>query len=206
MCKTQNFYILLAFLLTTIASSIAVSSYGYLIKFRVKQKHLLLFQATNNKYIDIINHTYCFFDIINIKHFDPNKIKIDEKSYKNIFTYYIVYVTIKDSGYLKVNSVNPLYRIINKVNEYFEEINKNKYLTLISSIESKETINKYQELWSKIRDLISSITKNSYYYEQKYMHIKLNSDDKLPLNKTIQMDTMIIVVRAVFHENNKYYA
>ena len=37
------------------------------------------------------------------------------------------------------------------------------------------------------------------------MKIKFNSDDKLKLNKTIEIRSMIIVVRAVFHENNKYY-
>ena len=64
------------------------------------------------KDISIKNHTYYFFDdIINIKNFDPNNIKIDEKSYKNILIYYIGYVTIKDSKYVKFNSVNPLYLI-----------------------------------------------------------------------------------------------
>ena len=38
--------------------------------------------------IDIKNHTYKFFyDIINIKDFDMNNIKIDEKSYKDILIY-----------------------------------------------------------------------------------------------------------------------
>ena len=37
------------------------------------------------------------------------------------------------------------------------------------------------------------------------MKIKCNSDDDLPLNKTLEMCNMIVVVRAVFHENNKYY-
>ena len=37
------------------------------------------------------------------------------------------------------------------------------------------------------------------------MKIKLNSDDKLPLNKTIGIPSMTIVVRAIFLENNKYY-
>ena len=46
--------------------------------------------------INIKNHTYYFFDdIINIKDFDPNNIKIDEKSYKNILIYYIGYAKIK---------------------------------------------------------------------------------------------------------------
>ena len=37
------------------------------------------------------------------------------------------------------------------------------------------------------------------------MKIKFNSDDQLLLNKMIEIPTMTIVVRAVFHENNKYY-
>ena len=32
--------------------------------------------------------------------------------------------TIKDSKYMKINSINSLYLIISKVNEYFEVINK----------------------------------------------------------------------------------
>ena len=38
-CQTQNFYILLTFLLITISLSIGVSIYCYLIKYRTKQKH-----------------------------------------------------------------------------------------------------------------------------------------------------------------------
>ena len=59
--------------------------------------------------MDIKNSTCYFFnDIINIKNFDPNNIKIDEKSYKDIFIYCIGYVTIRDSEYVKINYVNPL--------------------------------------------------------------------------------------------------
>ena len=86
-------------------------------------------------------------------------------------------MTIKDSKYLKMNNVDSLYLIINKVNGYFEEINKNKYLTLVPTNKSKELIKKYEELWSKIRDLIRSIAKNSDDYDEKYMKIKFNSDD-----------------------------
>ena len=69
------------------------------------------------KDINIKNHTYYFFDdIINIKIFDPTNINRDEKSCKNIFIYYIGYVTNKDLKYVKINSVNPLYLISSKVN------------------------------------------------------------------------------------------
>ena len=67
---------------------------------------------------------------------------------------------IKDSKYIKINSLNPLYLIDSKMNGYFEEINENKYLTLVPTNESKEITKKYKELWSKIRDLIRSIAKN----------------------------------------------
>ena len=53
--KTQNFYILLAFLLITIALLIAVSIYCYLIKYRAKQKHLLPFHTTKLKQVYINN-------------------------------------------------------------------------------------------------------------------------------------------------------
>ena len=56
-----------------------------------------------------------------------------------------------------------------------------------------------------VRDLIRLITKNSNDYDEKYMKIKFNLDEELPLNKTIEIPSMIIVVRAIFHENNKYY-
>ena len=89
------------------------------------------------KDIDIKNHTF-FDDIISIKNFDPNNIKTDKQSYKNIIIQYVAYVTIKDSKYVKNNTVNSLYDISKKAYGYFEEIDGNKYLTLISTNESKE--------------------------------------------------------------------
>ena len=84
-----------------------------------------------------------------------------------------------------MHNVNTLYLNFYKVNGYFEIINKNKYLMVVPTNESQEKIKKYEELWIKIRNLIRSITKNSDYYDEKYMKIKFNSDDELPLNKTI---------------------
>ena len=79
-----------------------------------------------------------------------------------------------------------------------------KDLTLVSTSEKKEKIKKYEELWIKIIDLIRLITKNPEIYNEKYIKIKFNTDDKLPLNKTIEIPTITIVVRTAFHENNKY--
>ena len=49
------------------------------------------------------------------------------------------------------------------------------------------------------------MTNNLDNYDEKYMNIKFNSYDYLLLNKTLELHNMIIVVRAVFHEGNKYY-
>ena len=62
---------------------------------------------------------------------------------------------------------------------------------LVPINESKEKIKNCEELWSKIRDLIRSITKNSDDNDEKYMKIKFNSDDELPLDKAIEVSTMI---------------
>ena len=45
---------------------------------------------------------------------------------------------IKDSKYIKINSVNTLYLIFNKVNGYFERNNGNRYLALVHTNKSKE--------------------------------------------------------------------
>ena len=60
------------------------------------------------KEINIKNETYYFFDnMINIKIFHSNLLKIDKKSHKDIGIYYIGYITIKKfSDYENTHSVN----------------------------------------------------------------------------------------------------
>ena len=98
-----------------------------------------------------------------------------------------------------------MYLIFGEVNGYFEQINGNKYLTLVPTNETKEKIKKYEELWIKIRDVIRSITEKLDNYNEKYIKIKFDSDDNLPLIKTKEIPIVTIVVRAIFHENNEYY-
>ena len=49
----------------------------------------------------------------------------------------------------------------------------------------KEKKKKYEELLIKLRDLVRSITKKSDDYDEKYIKIKLDLDNKLSLNKVI---------------------
>ena len=50
-----------------------------------------------------------------------------------------------------------------------------------------------------------SISKNPDDNNENYMKIEINWNVKLPLNKTIEIPNMKIVIRGVFPVNNKYY-
>ena len=113
---------------------------------------------------------------------------------------------MKDSEYVKINSVNPLYLIINEVDEYIKEKNGNKYLALVLTDINKEVLTKYTKLWDGIENEMETINgSKSSEYEKDFMKIKLDSDDSLPLNKTPKLHNMSIIVLSVFEEDGKYY-
>ena len=121
------------------------------------------------KQIDIKNRTYYFYnDIIDIKEFDSNLIKIDKESYKDIDVFYIGYITIKKIGDCEnIYSVNPLHLIIGNVDGHIKEKNWSKYLVfdsaelhsteLHSTDENKEVLKKYTEHWDEIKNEIETI-------------------------------------------------
>ena len=102
------------------------------------------------KQIEIENWTYYFCnDIINLKNFKSNLLKIDKKHYKVIGIYYIGYNTIKTNGDCEnIHSVNPLYLLVNHASGYIEEKNGNKYLIFDdSAIENKGLLKTYADVW-----------------------------------------------------------
>ena len=116
------------------------------------------------KQINIKNRTYYFYnDQIDLKDFDARLLKIDKKDYNEIDIYYIGYVTIKKIGdYNNINSVNPLYLMINETIVYFEcnsieEKNENKYLVIDNIDKNKEVLKKYKEVWESIIKEIETI-------------------------------------------------
>ena len=125
------------------------------------------------KELNIKNQTYYFFnDMINIKNFQSNLLKIDKKSYENFGIYYIGYIMIKKIGNSKnIDSVNPLYLMIPSPTGYFKEENGEKYIIL-------DTINKYEEVFSGIKSEIETINGGEeMYYERHYTKFMVNTDD-----------------------------
>ena len=105
------------------------------------------------KQINIKNQTYYFYnDQIDLKHFDAKLLKIDKKDYKEIDIYYIGYVTFKEiANCNNINSVNPLYLMINEMIGHFEEKSENKYLVLDDEDENEEVSKKYEEVWEGVK-------------------------------------------------------
>ena len=59
------------------------------------------------KQIEIKDRTYYFYnDIINLKNFESNLLKIDKKHYKGIDIYYTGYITIK-----KIDDCENIYSV-----------------------------------------------------------------------------------------------
>ena len=116
------------------------------------------------KLLNIKNETYYFYDdIINIKNFQSNLLKIDKKSYKDFDIYYIGYITVrkfdKSSDHENIHSVNPLYLIFQSATGYFKEKNGEKYLILDST-------DKYEEVFSAIKSQMETINSGEkMYYE-----------------------------------------
>ena len=84
------------------------------------------------KEIDIKNQIYYFFDnIINIKDFDPNLLKIDKIVHKYWYLLHCLH-----------QSVNHLYLIIIEADGYMKEKNGIKYLVFDSANKNNEVLKK----------------------------------------------------------------
>ena len=66
---------------------------------------------------------------------------------------FIILAIKKIGDYNNINSVNPLYLMINEMIGHFEEKNENKYLVLDDVDENKEVSKKYEEFWEGAKKL-----------------------------------------------------
>ena len=144
--------------------------------------------------------------MIDIRKFGSNLLKIDKKSHKDFYIYYIGYLTIKhfsncngDCDYENIRSVNPLNLIFHSATGYFKEQNGKKYLIL-------DLIEKYEEVFSGIKSEIETINSGEkMYYEKNYARIGVNTDDDIPLNKQLKFPSLTIIIRCIFQNGKKLY-
>ena len=159
--------------------------------------------------INIKNRAYYFYnDQINLKDFDARLLKVDKKDYKEIDIYYIGYVTVKKiANCNNINSVNPLYLMIDKMIGHFEEKNGNKYLVLDDVNENKEVSQKKnKEVWAGFKKEIERLMViKKIEYGKDFQKIRFESNDDLPLNRPVKLHLLTIIIRCVFSEDDKFY-
>ena len=93
---------------------------------------------------------------------------------------------------------------INDPSGYIKKINKDKYLIFDDTDKNKELLEIYDDVFSGIMSKIKKID-DWLEYSKGYKKIKFNSDDNLPLNKTLKFHQMIITIRCVFSKDNNLY-
>ena len=83
------------------------------------------------------------------------------------------------------------------------EINISFLMILLMKIKSSK---KYAYIWDGIKNEIKTINGGKENnYGKDYMKINFNSDDNLPLNKSLKFHAITIIIRSVFEEDGKLY-
>ena len=107
----------------------------------------------------------------------------------------------------KINSVNPLYLLVNEIDGFIEcnsveEKEGSKYLNISFTDSNSEVSKKYADVQSGIKDQIKKINNGKLGENGKdYMKIKFDSDDDLILKLRI----LTIIIRNIFEKDGKYY-
>ena len=137
-----------------------------------------------------------FFDgIICIKIMSHKNMKVDTKSYKNIFIYYI--------GYVPLNNIKTLYIIFNGIIRYIKENNRNNNFRLIHYDKNKDLLKKQEDV--KLNRIHHQVKSNNLSdYDEKYMKIKFSSVDCVSLRTTLEMHDVGVLIRQSFRNDNKY--
>ena len=133
------------------------------------------------KEIDIKNPTCYYFDyIIKSEDFDVNKFLIDEKSYENILVYNNSCKSLIDS--------KPLHIWFNKIDGFIRVYDGTRYVLLFGS-------EKNDFIYNRFRYHISVKNGITYVISHNYKKIKVDSDNSLPLEKTMTFHNIIILIK-----------
>ena len=134
------------------------------------------------KQLNIKNRTYYFYNsLINVSNVEPGRLNLDKKSWKDTDIYYIGYVDKSKLSEWRINSVNRLHLIVNRVFCFVGEKNGVKYL----KIDKGETLNKWDQVFNAIKYHIRKINSKEVNFDSDFDKIKFVTNDLLPLGKLI---------------------
>ena len=165
-------------------------------------------------------------DMIDLFIFSMKNLKLDKKTWKDIDIYYIGYVDKNKPEDWCVNSVNPLYVMINQVFCFVGEKNVVKYLKIGKG--NKKLEDSILAIWNKVFSGIKYNIKkiNHEYkkfseckgvsdceefgkikvdYDEDFDKIKFASNDNLPIGKLIYFPTITVVNKCVIKQGDLFY-
>ena len=140
------------------------------------------------KQLNIKNNTYYFYnDLINLSNFSVNNLKLDRKAWKDIDIYCIGYVDKNKPKDWKVNSVYPLYLMINRVFCCVGEKNGVKYFSIDKGIRnpSDSVLIIWNQVVSGLKYCMEEISRENSKYDDDYDKTRFITNDNLPLGKLI---------------------
>ena len=81
------------------------------------------------------------------------------------------------------------------------------YLSLDSCNEFEDlTYLKYEKVWEEIKNSINYYATDKFsHYNKDYRVIMFNTDDSLPLNETIKIKMLTIIIRSILKNDGRYY-
>ena len=106
---------------------------------------------------------------------------------------------IYDISYKLLIGTKPLRIIFNKVDEIIKYYDGTKYLIALFSFQ------KYYAIFNRMRYFISLESDILYVVFYDYEKAKIYSDDDLPLEETLIMYNVVILIKLVFNKNHKQY-
>ena len=140
--------------------------------------------------------------MINILGFEASNLKLDKKATSidpNLVIYFIGYVDKKPEW--NVNSVNPLYLIVNRFYGHIQERNGLKYLIISDISKNNDVFKKYDQVFAGIKYHIGE----NGEYEKDFKKNKFSTDDNIPFNKVIYFPTATVIIRCNFERNGIFY-
>ena len=141
--------------------------------------------------------------LVNILDFNPKKLSIGKVCAINDEKEYIYY--IKYGG-------DPFYLVIDDLKGYFK-YSKEKDTTELSSLEHRkqlefiikdqEQAKTYNQIWNKIKELINSVDGVNFGFSDYFRDhgiIIFETDDTLPLDDTVSIYSITIIIRSVYRD------
>ena len=140
---------------------------------------------------------YDWDDAVYIYDIDPNLIEIIERESKiGVNIYYIGYIPEHN------NNIISLYLVINRLNDFIEEIKGISDRYLVVNTGDKKIIHIFGEIWKSIENKITS--NSSINKIKEYNKLRFNSHLCLPTGKLIEFRMLTININCVI-EKDKYY-